>query len=48
MKKNGFTLVEILIAISLIGVVAALTLPNVQRSAEKESISFNILFFIIN
>lgn len=34
MKKNGFTLVEILIAISLIGVVAALTLPNMTRNLQ--------------
>jgi len=30
--KNGFTLAEVLITLSIIGVVAALTIPTVVRN----------------
>lgn len=36
MKKKGFTLAEVLITLSIIGVVAALTIPAVTRKFEKQ------------
>ena len=30
-KKNGFTLAEVLITLTIIGVIAALTIPNLSR-----------------
>lgn len=35
-KKIGFTLAEVLITLSIIGVVAALTIPSVTRKFEKQ------------
>jgi len=36
MRKKGFTLAEVLITLSIIGVVAALTIPTVTRKFEKQ------------
>lgn len=36
MKKEGFTLAEVLITLGIIGVVAALTIPNVIAGYEKQ------------
>ena len=37
MKKLGFTLAEVLIALAIIGVVAAITLPTLSTSTKKET-----------
>lgn len=34
-KKRGFTLAEVLVTLSIIGVVAALTLPALRNDAER-------------
>ena len=36
MKKNGFTLAEVLITLGIIGVVAAITLPTVIQNYQKQ------------
>jgi prepilin-type N-terminal cleavage/methylation domain-containing protein len=33
--KKGFTLAEVLITLAIIGVVAALTIPNVVKNYQK-------------
>lgn len=38
MKKNAFTLAEVLITLSIIGVVAAMTLPNLQTDIVQRQI----------
>lgn len=38
MKKSGFTLAEVLITLSIIGVVAAMTLPNLQTDIVQRQI----------
>lgn len=35
MRKNGFTLAEVLITLSIIGVVAALTIPSLTRNFQE-------------
>lgn len=35
-NKSGFTLIEIMVAIIIIALVAAITIPNLRRSKEKE------------
>ena len=46
MKKLGFTLAEVLIALAIIGVVAAMTLPNLVNEHQKDvwanSLSVNV------
>jgi len=37
MKKNGFTLAEIVITLSIIGFVAALTLPSLHANLQKQA-----------
>ena len=37
MKKLGFTLAEVLIALAIVGVVAAITLPTLTSSTKKET-----------
>ena len=37
MKKYGFTLTEILIALAIIGVVSALTLPGLMTSYQEKT-----------
>ena len=40
MKKNGFTLAEVLITLAIIGVVATLTLPSLMtNTAEQQSVT---------
>lgn len=40
MKKNGFTLAEVLITLGIIGIVAAMTLPSlIQKQNEKVAIT---------
>ncbi|MDR1327102.1 MAG: type II secretion system GspH family protein [Heliobacteriaceae bacterium] len=40
MRKNGFTLAEVLITLGIIGVVAALAMPSlIQRHREKEMVT---------
>ena len=36
MKKNGFTLAEVLITLSIIGVVATMTLPALMTNTAKQ------------
>ena len=36
MKKNGFTLAEVLITLTIIGVVAAITLPALQTNTQEQ------------
>ena len=38
MKKNGFTLAEVLISIAIVGIAAALTLPTLSLNVEKRKI----------
>lgn len=38
MKKNGFTLAEVLITIGLLGVVAAMTLPSLQVNVARQQV----------
>ena len=38
MKKNGFTLAEVLITLGLIGVIAALTLPGLNSNTNRRSV----------
>lgn len=44
-KQGGFTIVEIMIVITIIGVLAALVLPNVRSSATRARISEAMLAF---
>ena len=37
MERKGFTLIEVLIALFVIGVVASLTLPNVSKNSSKKT-----------
>ncbi len=36
MKQSGFTLAEVLITLTIIGVVAAITLPNLLANKAKQ------------
>lgn len=36
MKKFGFTLVEVLVTLSIVGVIAALTIPSLAMNAQKK------------
>ena len=38
MRKNGFTLAEVLITLSIIGVIAALTLPGLTTNTNRRSV----------
>ena len=46
MKKKGLTLAEVLITLSIIGVVAALTLPTLQSSVYKSKVGPALRKFI--
>jgi len=43
MKKQGFTLTEILITLTIIGVIAALTIPNLMTSVGKSKTKTQLL-----
>jgi len=43
MKKQGFTLTEILITLTIIGVIAALTIPNLMTSVGKSKTETQLL-----
>lgn len=45
MKKNGFTLAEIILAMTLIGALAAMTLPNLDYRFKKSEYSTKIKKF---
>jgi len=45
-KKQGFTLVEVLIALSIIGVIAVLTIPSMMVSVQRAKIKAQSLKFI--
>ena len=38
MKRNGFTLSEVLIALAIVGIMAALTLPTLKANVQKKTI----------
>lgn len=38
LKKNGFTLAEVLICIGILGVIAAISLPALQSNVEKQKV----------
>ena len=44
-KKKGFTLAEVLITIAIVGVVAAMTLPNLIQNYQKKVISTKLKKF---
>ncbi len=46
MKKNGFTLAEVLITLGIIGVVAALTLPNLNFGVQASRVGPSLRKFI--
>ncbi len=46
MKKNGFTLAEVLITLTIIGVVAALTLPNLNMQVQSSKVGPSLRKFI--
>ncbi|MBO5739079.1 type II secretion system protein, partial [bacterium] len=37
MKKRGFTLAEVLIALTLVGVIAAMTMPSVVTNSKAKT-----------
>lgn len=45
MKKDGFTLAEVLITLGIIGVVAALTIPNLIQSYKKKYVEVRLARF---
>ena len=38
MKKNGFTLAEVLITLGIVGVIAALTIPSMTHNVSKQQV----------
>ena len=46
MKKIGFTLAEVLITLSIIGVVAALTLPSLNTAVQKHRVGPTLRKFV--
>lgn len=43
MKKIGFSLAEVLITLGIIGVIAAITLPSLQMSVEKQKVGPSLM-----
>ena len=46
MKKNGFTLAEVLITLAIIGIVAALTVPTLMTDSRYQLVSSRIAKFV--
>ncbi|MFI3301278.1 MAG: type II secretion system protein, partial [Candidatus Gastranaerophilales bacterium] len=44
-KTGGFTLAEVLITLGIIGVVAAMTMPNLMNNLQSEALSKKKLLF---
>ena len=42
MRKSGFTLAEVLITLTIIGVIAAITIPNLMQSWRKYQIEVGL------
>ena len=40
MKKIAFTLAEVLLTLTIVGVVSALTVPNIMSAVDEKEISF--------
>lgn len=38
MKKNGFTLAEVLVTLGIVGIIAAITLPSLLLNVEKQKV----------
>ena len=47
MIRNGFTLAEVLITLGVIGIVAALTIPNVTSQYRKKLLKLDLQNFIL-
>src|SRR5574344_1866989 len=45
MYKKAFTLAEVLIVLSIIGVVAAMTIPTIMQKAQEQSLVSGLLKF---
>ena len=45
MKKTGFTLAEVLITLGVIGIVAAMTIPNLVQSYKKKVVETRLVNF---
>ena len=45
-KKNGFTLAEVLITLTIIGIVAALAAPALNNSVQKSKVGSSLRKFI--
>ena len=42
MRKNGFTLAEVLITLTIIGIIAAITIPNLMQSYKKHHVEVSL------
>ena len=48
MKRKGFTLAEVLIALSIVGIIAALTIPNMVTSYKKSVFGSSLAVAVSN
>lgn len=45
LKKSAFTLAEVLITLTIIGVISAMTIPTINRASEKRTVETRVLNF---